>query len=240
MATLAEFLERLFGEGRVSFTGPPPPSPAEAERSEALGPLRRAFADDLMDLAGPPLPIDGPAALAAAEWTRLACWFLVSRGAPPEVVDRALAPPPPPRSAAAHLSADLTFRYLPGVHRRARAIDPGDVLASRLAEVLRRWPLSGALSDVQGVPTSPVDFFGHDGLMLRFAERLALREAPDWIPTRGRGLELWDLTLDAMGRRPRSSPGDVEGIGPGSGSGSGSGSANGIGTEIGGGAGGRG
>lgn len=234
MATLAEFLDRLLGEGRVSFAGPPPPSPAEADREEALGLLRRAFAEDLMELAGPPMPIDAPTALAAAEWTRRACWFLVSRGEPPEVVDRALAAPPRPRSPGAHLSADLTFRYLPGVHRRARAIDPGDVLATRLAEVLRRWPLSGALSDVQEPPTSPVDFLGHDGLMLRYAERLALREAPDWVPAEGRGREIWGLVLDAMGRRPRPSPGGVEGVGPGPVA------SDGIGTEIGGGAGGRG
>ena len=116
-------------------------------------------------------------ALAAAEWTRRACWFLVSRGEPPGVVDRALGAPPAPRSAAEHLAADLTFRYLPAVHRRARAIDPGDVLALRLVEVLRRWPLSGSASDVEEGPTSPVDFGGHEGLMLLYAERLALWQA---------------------------------------------------------------
>jgi hypothetical protein len=215
MATLAEFLERLFGEGRVAFCSPPAPAPAGADRAEAIGVLRRAFAEDLMELAGPPLAIDEAAALAAAEWTRRACWFLASRAEPPEVVEEALELPPPPGSAAAHLSADLTFRYLPGVLRRARAIDPADVLAARLAEVLRAWPLSGAMADVPGPPSSPTDFLGHDGLMLRFAERLAgrppHREAPGWIPAEGRARAYSTLVLDAMGRRPLSPAGDGDG-----------------------------
>jgi hypothetical protein len=214
MATLAEFLERLFGEGRVAFSSPPMPASTGAERSEAVGVLRRTFAEDLMELAGPPLAIDETVALAAAEWTRRACWFLVSRGEPPEVVDEALKLPPTPRSAAAHLSADLTFGYLPGVYRRARAIDPGDVLAARLAEVLRAWPLSGALADLPGPPSSSTDFLGHDGLMLRFAERLAgqhpHREAPGWIPAEGRARAFYTLVLDAMGRRPPSPADDFE------------------------------
>lgn len=204
MATLAEFLKRLFGEGRVVFDSPPTPdsSDSERERAEAVDLLRLAFDADLMELAGPPLSFDKTAALAASEWTRRACWFLVSRGEPPEVVDRALKLPPFSKSAAAHLSADLIFRYLPAVYRRARAIDPDDVLSRKLVELLRRWPLSGVLADLDATPTTPIDFQGHEGLMLRFAERLAGRESSTWAPSDGRGKELLDLVQDA--NSPRS------------------------------------
>ena len=142
MASLAEFLEDLFGAGRVAFVEPPRTTEG-ADRAAAARALKTAFEENLMELAGPPLAFHEGTALTAAEWTRRACWFLVSRGESPEVVERALAMPPKPRSAADHLAADLTFRYLPGVHRRARAIEPGDLLARRLEEVMRAWPLSG-------------------------------------------------------------------------------------------------
>src|SRR5436305_120713 len=82
-----------------------------------------------------------PAAPAAAEFTALASWFLVHRGDPPAEVERGLKLPAPPRTAGQHLAADAAFRLLPTVHRRARALDPRDVLTARLEELLRRWPL---------------------------------------------------------------------------------------------------
>ncbi|RUL85745.1 hypothetical protein [Tautonia sociabilis] len=202
-ATLAEFLERLLGEGRVAFRGPPMASATGDDRAAAVVILRTAFAEDLMELAGPPLPFDEKTAIAAAEWTRRACWFLISRGEPTEVVDRALGGFPMPRDASAHLAADLTFRYLPALRRRARAIDPDDVLSRRLDEVLRRWPLSGVLADLDASPESPTDFDGHEGLLLRFSERLIDHERRSWAPGSPLGREILALALEAAGR-PRS------------------------------------
>ena len=97
-------------------------------------------------MAGPPLLFDEPMALAAAALTQQACWFLVSHAEPPPELERRLVMPAPPRSPAEHLSADLTLRLLPQVHRRACSRDPADPLVVCLADVLRRWPLSGVLS----------------------------------------------------------------------------------------------
>ncbi|WP_169981303.1 hypothetical protein [Tautonia rosea] len=199
MASLAGFLDRLVSEGRVVFRDAPRAKPSADDRTEAVTRLRQAFDDMLIELAGPPLAFDERSALAAAEWTRTACWFLVNRGEPAEVVEHALRLPPPPRSAGEHLSADLTFRYLAAVHRRARAIDPGDVLSRTLAEAIRRWPLSGVLSDVEDGPTSPIDFDGHEGLLLLFAERLAAHPKPRWTPSVTPGRDWLGLALDAIG-----------------------------------------
>lgn len=196
--TLAGFLERLFAAGSAAFVEAPRTAEGP-ERAAAAAVLRRAFEADRLDLAGPPLPFDEKTALAAAEWTRRACWFLVSRDEPAEEVERALAAPPLPRSAAEHAAGDLTFRYLPTVHRRARAIAPDDPLARRLAEALRRWPLSGVLADVEGPPTGPRDCGGHYGLRLRYAERLADRERPGWEPADDEGRQVLALVRDALG-----------------------------------------
>ena len=47
-----------------------------------------------------------------------------------------------------------------------------------MADVLRRWPLSGVLSDVVEAPIGPLEFGGHPGLMLLYAERLGDNDRP--------------------------------------------------------------
>jgi hypothetical protein len=221
MASLAGFLDRLVSEGRVVFRDAPRGEPSADDRAKASARLGVMFDNASMELAGPPLRFDERSALAAAGWAERACWFLVSRGEPAEVVDRALRLPPPPGSASEHLSADLTFRYLPAVHRRARAIDPGDLLSSRLAEALRRWPLSGVLADLEQGPTSPIDFEGHAGLLLLFAERWAAHPKPSWTPAEASGRDWLGMALDAIGSpRPyfleddASKPGTIPDPGP--------------------------
>jgi hypothetical protein len=93
----------------------------------------------------------------------------------------------------------VTLRFLPQVHRRARAVAPDDRLAALLAGVLRQWPLSGVLSDVEEGPAAPPDFGGHPGLLLLYAERLARNEKPAWLPA-GPGLEYLELVLADLGR----------------------------------------
>ncbi len=183
MSGLTVFLEALFSDGRVRFHGPPESSPSARASASTL--LKNAFDEDAMDLAGPTLKFDVDTAIRAAEWSRYACWYLVSRTEAGEVVERTLAPLAEPRRAEQHLSADLTFRYLPLVHRRARAIAPDDLLTTRLADLFRRWPLSGVLSDVHDGPTSPLDFGGHPGLLMLYAERLLQNEKLAWIPETG-------------------------------------------------------
>jgi hypothetical protein len=115
-----------------------------------------------------------------------------------------------PSRASDHASADLLFRYLPQVLRRARAIDPSDPLVAMLGAVLRQWPLSGVLSDLDDGPATPPDLAGHPGLMLLYAERFAGRPRPAWQPA-GPGRDVVEMVFqdagrgraDATGRRGR-------------------------------------
>jgi hypothetical protein len=180
MARLADFLDRLLTGGAAVLRGPPVPGPRDHALAAAR--LRAAHADCRLDLAGPPIDFDAPAALAAAEFVWRACWFLVQRGQEEREVERLLALPPAPRTAAEHLSADLTLRFLPAVHRRARQADAADVLTGRLTVFLQQAPLSGVLADLEEGPEAPVELDGHPGLLLLYAERLADRVRPGWVP----------------------------------------------------------
>src|SRR5262245_34508425 len=121
---LTEFLESLFDDGDIVFReAPPPPSWDTVDRV-----LARAFADYWLEIAGPLIDFDVPTARAAAEFMRWACWFLVHRDSPAAELSARLKLPPAPMTPSQHLSADLTFRHLPQLHRRASALSPDDVL----------------------------------------------------------------------------------------------------------------
>jgi hypothetical protein len=186
MDTLADFLARLLGEGRVVFRERPRPGPEDAGR--AAGVLEHAFDAVRLDVAGPSIPFDPAAAVAAGELVRRACWALVSHEERVEDLARALTMPMAPTAPAQHLSADLALRYLPQVHRRARAINPADPLRGLIEEVLRRWPLSGVLADLMEGPILPPEALDHPGLFLLYAERLAAHDRPSWRPA-GRASE---------------------------------------------------
>jgi hypothetical protein len=178
---------------------PERPQPSARQRRDAAGYLEEAFAAYRLEIAGPLLDFDAAVATAAAELLWQACWFLVNREEPEADLDRALAMPGAPRSAAQHLSADLTLRYLPQVHRRAQGLAPEDRLPLRLAQILRQWPLSGVLADPPEAPVSPLDFGGHPGLMLLYAERLAAKHKPGWVPG-GKALEFVELVFQEQGK----------------------------------------
>jgi hypothetical protein len=174
-----EFLVRLLEQGSVALASRP--RMTDADRPAATSALSAAFRDHALDVAGPAIPFDPAAALAAAEFVGKACWFLVSRDEHPDDVGKSLIFAAPADSAAAHLSADVVLRFVPPLHRRARAMAPDDILTDSLAKVLREWPLSGALSDVAEGPLTPPTFAGHAGLLLLYAERLATRPRPRWV-----------------------------------------------------------
>ena len=212
MASMAEFVRGVFEEGRVVHRGPPF-GPIE-DRPEAIAALAEAFAVHRLDVAGPAIDFDAASALAAAGLLRRSSWFLLSRAEPGGVMDRELKLPPPPRTAAEHLSADLMLRFLPTIHRRARAFAPGDALAGILAEALRRWPLSGVLSDLEDGPEEVGDLGGHPGLALLYAERLAEDERPGWKPRAGAMMDQVERVLKGLGRgnSPLLRPERVEGV----------------------------
>jgi hypothetical protein len=196
MAAFVDFVRGLLG-GTVRLSGLPVPDAAGRRDAERL--LASAYADLALDLPGPTPPFDANCALGAAAQVGLACWFLLDRRPTAEEVARALPPPTPPATTAQHLSADVAFRFLGQLHRRARGLGVGDVLTRWLERVLCVWPLSGALSDVAEPPEGPLDFGGHAGLCLLYAERLARRPRPAWVPPAGPAREAVELVFAERG-----------------------------------------
>jgi hypothetical protein len=193
MSPLTTFFNVLLSNGRALLQVADRPAPGEREQLVAL--LRSAFDVYRLDVAGPPLDFDADTALAAAALVHQACLALVSHADSVAELERSLVMPGPPRSPAQHLSADLLLRFLPQVHRRARALDPGDPLVMILEKVLRQWPLSGVLADIPDGPVTPPAFDGHPGLLLLYAERLGRRDRPAWLPA-GPGREFLELVWD--------------------------------------------
>jgi hypothetical protein len=180
MAAFSDFLAQLLGEGKIIFRSAKPPQGRPSDRDAAA--LAEAFVTVTLSVAGPPIAFDAPTACEAAELVRQSSWALVSREERVDDLKRRLRMTITPRTPAQHLSADLMLRYLPQVLRRARGLDATDPLIGILADVLRRWPLSGALSDVEESPLGPTDFGGHPGLLLLYCERLAANDRPAWRP----------------------------------------------------------
>src|SRR5262245_27067137 len=199
MSALAPFLDHLFATGEAVLRGRPEPAADERRDVEAV--LRSAFHEYRLEVAGPSIDFDPAAAAAAALLTARACWFSVSRDEPPNHVAALLVPPDPPKTAAAHLSIDLPLRYAATVYRRAQSQNADDVLATRLAETLRRCPLTGALADIAAKPAGDLTLAGHPGLELLYAERLAACYRPAWLPEGGRARQAVELVYHQQGKK---------------------------------------
>jgi hypothetical protein len=198
MPALAEFLRQLFDRGSIVFESAPL---AQTDMSEEEGSLLgEVFRDRSLELAGPPLTLDAELAFASSQFVFHAAWFLVHRGDSVDVVSGRLEFPRNPATPSEHLSADLVLRFVPSIYRRALAAAPTDALTECCADVLRRWPLSGVLSTIDDVPLTPLDFGGHEGLRLLYAERLAARERANWFPAH-RGLEWVERVYHGQRRR---------------------------------------
>jgi hypothetical protein len=198
MSQLSDFLRALFGEGRAALQARA--EPLDPRDKDALAVLQRAYDAYQLEIAGPLIAFEPKIALAAAVLVHNACWFLVSRDETEAQLKEVLVFPDSPRSPSAHLSADLLLRFLPQVHRRAKAHNPVDALAVLLADVLRRWPLSGVFADLPEGPLAPLDFGGHPGLQILYAERLAEHEKPNWAPPPGRVLECAEMVYEELGK----------------------------------------
>jgi hypothetical protein len=192
-----QFLAQLFDEGKIIFRAAPRDRPS----ASAVAVLTAAFEVYSLAIAGPRIAFDAELALAAAELLRQASWALVNRDERMTDLVKRLKMPVSPLTPSQHLSADLTMRYLPQVLRRARGLDPSDPLVTQLANVLRTWPLSGVLADVAEPPLVPVQFGGHPGLMLLYAERLIGNDRPFWRPIqKGPSWEYYELVLQEHGQ----------------------------------------
>lgn len=177
MPPFRDWLARVLADGESVQEAPP--ELASAQRPAVTADLRAAFGRHALDVAGPPLAFDPVAAVGAAVVLARACWQLV--GGDPGPLDVGAQP----ATASAHLSADLTLRFLAVVHRRARARSVEGELAVGLDRLLRAWPLSGVLADLDGEPTTPPDFDDHPGLQLLYAERLVATGRVGWVPKDG-------------------------------------------------------
>jgi hypothetical protein len=180
MADLRDFIEDLLNKGSIRYSERP--AAAREPEPEAVALLQNAYMSYRLEVAGPLIPFDAATAQAAAELVRQAGWFLVSHEEPESELEKHIVLPGPASSAAQHLNADLMLRYLPQLHRRARALNADDLLTRKLTTILRQWPLSGVLSDIEEGPTVPLLFDDHSGLCMMYAERLELHNKPAWLP----------------------------------------------------------
>lgn len=192
MPSFADWLDRLLTDGEVELAGPPSTDPSDAATSV----LAHAYAVHALDVVGPTPPFACRTAVAAAGWFARACWFLVGR----DDLGDALAPFGEPKTPSDHLSADLTLRFLPVVLQRARRNAGDDPLGRCIAELLRRWSLSGVLADIEDAPLVPLDFGGHAGLQLLYAERLAAVARPAWTPPDGPARDRAELVFLQLGK----------------------------------------
>jgi hypothetical protein len=195
------WLERVLVHGESVQTGEPVFERSDEPAVRSL--LEAAFRRHGANVAGPALALQFDTALDAARVLAEACWACSSAGGfvPSPAWERE------PKVAADHLSADLLFRFLPGVLKRAKARDTGGPLCLALDALLRRWPLSGVMADLEGAPAQPPRFDGATGLQMLYAERLLANPRFGWLPPEGRGREWVERMFDEAGKPiPKETP----------------------------------
>jgi MoxR-vWA-beta-propeller ternary system domain bpX4 len=189
----------LLVNGRITFDGPP--EEGWFTDRDAATVLALFWQEHLSAIGGPPLRFVENIGTKAARLVVMSAWYLVSRAGTPEDLARDLAFPEEPGTPDEHLSADLTLQFLPSIHQRASVLFPADRLPVLLVEILRRWPLSGVLADLMDAPIGSLDFRGHPGILLLYAERLAENFKPTWAP-RGLGAPYLELVWAELGKDP--------------------------------------
>ena len=194
MSVLATFLRDVLFEGRICLHVLP-----QTDDLPARQVLRHAYQVYRLSIAGPALPFEEETALAAARVLLNAAWYFLNSDLLMQSPQTMLSMPAAPRSPEQHLSADLLLRFVPALHRRAKALLPNDVLPQRLEQILRQWPLSGVLADIAEPPLTPIDFGEHAGLNFLYAERLAQQERPGWFPV-GLSRQYVELVWQQMGK----------------------------------------
>lgn len=205
MDPIDAFARRLFFRGRVRFDSRPVLE-RDPQHSRLLA-LKRFYRIAQRDIAGKPIPFDMFAAAEALKVFKWACWGLVNRDERPDELLENLTTSLEPKSPPEHFSADLFFRYLPQICARARKINPADVLVEASERTLRRFPLSGVLAGLAEGPTTSLEFGGHPGLMMLYAERFVQHSRPAWRPS-GQTLEFVELAeQDAAALKPQNHQG---------------------------------
>lgn len=208
MSSLTVFLKRLLQDGRILLEPGAWRGWDDSDLDNARALLRRSYVRWSLDMPGPSMPFDETIALGAGQilfhasrafaLTDHASWQALNAGRPRLGT---------PSLACEHASADVSLRFLPDLHRRALAAieEPSDPFLVYLSDLLRRWPLSGASASIDDPPTSSLEFDGHRGLRMLYAERL-LHSPTDkfsWIPS-GDGWEVlrWVAAAEGLENSP--------------------------------------
>ncbi len=198
MSYLVHTLQVLIQQGEIVLSDPPTLRPEDRPAVEVL--LADLFADWCLHLAGPRLEFDPVIGCRAAEFVLEACWTLVNGFPARPSLSPHLQPFALPGTAKAHASADLTFRFLPGILRRGIARQLPESFTQVLRSLLRAWPLSGVLAGLSEGPTSPLHFDNHVGLQWLYAERFAQHESPAWLPSEGPLRQCIEMVYLELGR----------------------------------------
>lgn len=141
--SLADFVRHLWEAGQVGVLDLAGKPLSQRTLDDAWLQLQLCASDERPSLPGSPPAISRPSAEWALQQFYRACSFLVHRAHSAELMHAALQPPPPePLSPAVCYSVDLTFRYLPDLHRLAKAVSANDPLVKVLEHWGRQWPLS--------------------------------------------------------------------------------------------------
>lgn len=154
----------------------------DASSPEAKRLLQAAFDSYRLDIAGRAIEFDAGTAIEASLLVIRASWALFHHDLPGAEISRWVSMSHRPTTPSHHLTADLVFRFLPQIRKRALAQSAPSPLAGRLEGILRQWPLSGVLADLEAGPDTPPELCGHSGLMLLYAERWAQHRNPTWRP----------------------------------------------------------
>lgn len=182
--TFHEWLKQVIEHGEAVFSSAP--STWKYDEKAIRDFLHQYHALESLDLAGPPIPLDVDSGIWASRTLAAACWEVATGQVEPP--QKATAEPKP-TSPATHFSVDLFFRFLPRVLQRARAAGMSDSLVERLELLLNQWPLSGVLFPGDRQPLTDLDFSGHPGLQILFAERSLKDPRPAWFPAQGKARE---------------------------------------------------
>ncbi len=194
MSTFRDWLTQVLTDGQ-SVQDEPPALDAK-ERAAVCATLRRAYVQRALDIAGTPLQFDEAVAVWAVQVLAASCWELASGS--DDVTGPAIAREPD--RLAAHLSADVSLRFLPAVLARARARGGMDCLVERVTAILRRWPLSGVLAGLAEAPLGSLEFDGHVGLQMLYAERQVDTGQVAWLPDDGNTLQWIEKVYHERGK----------------------------------------
>jgi hypothetical protein len=118
-----------------------------------------------LELPATPPTVFAPAARWAAAMFYRACQFVAFRDAAEELIAKSLAVPCPQGDPpSVHYSVDLTFRYLPSLHKLAESAAQNDPLLTHLD----RWAIEWPLSSVGMAVSEPVSIgpWAHDACLL--------------------------------------------------------------------------